>query len=183
MVEDRYQKGTPAGVKRPGLKKVSTQEGEHAQTKFRPSPYQPPCPAGIQPSIPPVPPPPGGEPGFTELIQRILEQHETFKLILDQFTAIAESTGTAPKPQDTYYDTPMTAIAVATPLQPNSPDTISNATAVPPTPGYQAETIYATLQRFAPKITVIKTYPRKKRQVQAKLQDSILPGTAQTSIS
>jgi len=153
MVEDRYQKGAPPGAKQPDMRKVSMQE-EQAQTRFRPSPYQRPCPAGTPPpSIPPLPPPPGGEPGYTELIQRIIEQNETMQQILAKMTELVTSLGTAPKPELNYYDTPLTAITVATPNQPSNPDVISNVTTA--TPGYQAETIYATLQRIAPKITVI----------------------------
>ncbi len=144
MVDDRFQKGTPARAKQPDLKKVSMQGSEPAQTKFRPSPYQPPCPAAPPPSIPPVPPP-EGEPSYTDLIQCILEQHETMQQILSKLTELVTILGTAPKPEKEYYDTPLTAITVATPTQPNSPDAL----------GYQAETIYATLQRIAPKITVI----------------------------
>ena len=153
MVEDRFQKGTHAGVKRPGLNKVSTQE-KQAQTRFRPSPYQPPCPAGIPPSIPPVPPP-GGEPGYTELIQRILEQHETMQQILSKMTELVTSLGTAPKIEREYYNTPQTAIQVATPNpaagQPLDPDQITNGV----NPGFQAETVYVQLGRKAPQISVI----------------------------
>jgi len=150
MIEDRFQKGTPAGAKQPGSNKVLTQE-EQAQTRFRPSPYQPPCPAGIPPSIPPLPPP-GGEPGYTELIQRILEQHGTMQQILSKMTELVTILGTAPKFEKEYYDTPQTIITVPTPLQPNSPDSFS---VLPATPGYQSENIYAALERIATKITVI----------------------------
>ncbi|MBU0846743.1 hypothetical protein KKH23_06090 [Patescibacteria group bacterium] len=148
MAEDTNQKGAPPRIKQLGQKKVSMQEGELAQTKFRPSPYQPPCPVP-----PPAGAPQGVEPDHTELIQRILEQHETLKQILDKITELVTSIGTAPKPELNYYDTPQRVITVATPTQPNSPDIISNV--ITATPGYQAETIYATLQRIAPKITVI----------------------------
>lgn len=154
MVEDRYQKGAPAGVRQPGLKNVLTQE-EQAQTKFRPSPYQPPCPAGIPPSIPPVLPPPGGEPGYTELIQRILEQNETMQQILSKMTDLVTSLGTTPKVEREYYNTPQTAIQVATPNpapgQPLDPDQITNGV----NPGFQAETVYVQLGRKAPQISVI----------------------------
>ena len=150
MVEDRFQKGVHPRAKQPDMRKVSTQE-EQAQTRFRPSPYQRPCPAGTPPSIPPAPPT-GGEQGYTELIQRILEQHETMQQILSKMTELVTILGTAPKPEDKYYDTPLTAITVPTPLQPNSPDTFS---VLPATPGYQSENIYAALGRIAPKVTVI----------------------------
>ena len=158
MVEDRFQKGALARVKQPDLKKVLTQE-EQAQTRFRPSPYQPPCPAGIPPSIPPVPPPagapPGGEPSYTELIQRILEQNETMQQILSKMTELGTSFGTAPKVEREYYNTPQTAIQVATPNpaagQPLDPDQITNGV----NPGFQVETVYVQLGRKAPQISVI----------------------------
>lgn len=53
-----------------------------------------------------------------------------------------------------FYTTPETSILVATPNEPNSPDTISDPAAIPPTPGYQAHTIYETLQRRSPRISV-----------------------------
>ena len=100
-------------------------------------------------------PAPVAEATLTELLQRIVTEHEAFSDLLARITAIQESLTTATKAEDKYYDTPLTAIAVATPVQPNSPDTFSNATTVPPTPGYQTETIYATLQRNSPKMFVI----------------------------
>lgn len=157
MVEDRFQKGVHPRAKQPGLNKVSTQGSEPARTRFRPSPYQPQCPAGTPPSTPPVPPsagtpPPAGEQGYTELIQRILEQHDTMQQILSKMTEVVTILGTAPKPEDKYYDTPQTIITVPTPTQPNSPDSFS---VLPATPGYQSENVYAALGRIAPKITVI----------------------------
>jgi hypothetical protein len=53
------------------------------------------------------------------------------------------------------YTTPETAITVATPVIPDSFDTISDPNTVPPTPGYQVHTIYETLKRISPKISVI----------------------------
>jgi len=153
MVEDRYQKGAPPGAKQPDMRKVSMQGSEPAQTGFRPSPYQRPCPAGTPPPIPPVPPPSGGEPGYTELIQRILEQNETFRQMLVILTEIAKSAGTPPGQELQYYNTPLTAIQVVTPVQPNSPDVIANV--ITGTPGYQVEGIYNTLHRISPRITVI----------------------------
>jgi len=108
MVEDRYQKGVPARAKQPDMKKILTQE-EQAQTRFRPSPYQPPCPVP-----PPAGAPPGVEPDHTELIQRILEQNETFRQILVQLTEIAKSPGIAPELENEYYNTPLTGIQAAT---------------------------------------------------------------------
>lgn len=153
MVDDKFQKGASARAKQPDLKKILTQE-ELAQTRFRPSPYQRPCPAGIPPSAPPVPPP-AGEPGYTELIQRILEQNETLRQILDQLIEVVKSAGTAPGQELQYYNTPLTGIQVPTPTQPSSPDSIANVTTVPVTPGYQIESIYNTLHRISPRITVI----------------------------
>lgn len=151
MVEDRFQKGAPARAKQPDMRKVLTQE-EQAQTGFRPSPYQRPCPAGIPPPTPPLPPP-EGEPGYTELIQLNLEQNETLRQMLIALTEIAKNAGTAPGQEIQYYNTPLTGIQVATPTQPDSPDVIANA--ITGTPGYQAETIYNTLHRISPRITVI----------------------------
>ena len=150
MVEDKYQKGAPPRAKQPDIKKMSMQE-EQAQTRFRPSPYQRPCPGGAP--EPPVPQP-GGEPGYTELIQLNLEQNETLRQMLAALTEIAKNAGTtAPGQEIQYYNTPLTGIQVATPTQPNSPDVIANA--ITGTPGYQVESIYNTLHRISPKITVI----------------------------
>lgn len=151
MVEDKYQKGAPAKVKQPDIKKMSMQD-EQAQTRFRPSPYQRPCPAGA--TEPPVLPP-GGEPGYTELIQLNLEQNETLRQMLAALTEIAKNAGTAPHQEIQFYNTPLTAIQVATPTQPDSPDVIANATTVPVTTGYQVEGIFNTLHRISPRITVI----------------------------
>ena len=111
--------------------------------------YREPCPAAM----------PGGTPTedvtHTDLVKKIIEQHGIFQSILEKLTTLITSLGTITKPQEAYYDTPLTAIQVATPNQPNSPDTISNAAAVPPAPGYQLEYVYPTLQRISPKITVI----------------------------
>ena len=134
------------------MRKVSTHE-KQAQTRFRPSPYQRPCPAGTPPSIPPVPPP-AGEQGYTELIQRILEQHEEFKKILVELTAINRSLAVTTKPEEIYYNTPQTVISVATSAQPSSPDAMSNTTTG--ATGYQAETIYATLGFSANRIDTAK---------------------------
>ena len=151
MAEDRFQKGAPPGIKQPGQKKVLTQ-GEQAQTRFRPSPSQPPCPvpqpAGVQPGV---------EPDHTELIQRILEQHETFRQILVQLTEISKSPGIATRLENEYYNTPQTVIQVATPNPPAGitldPAMIYNP--VTGTPGYQVEGIYTQLQRKSPRVTVI----------------------------
>jgi len=152
MSEDRSQKGTPSRIKQTGQKKVSMQEGEQAQTKFRPSPFQPPCPVP-----PPAGAPPGVEPDHTELIQHILEQHETFREILVQLTEISKSPGIAPRLENEYYNTPQTVIQVATPNPPAGiildPAMISNP--VTGTPGYQVEGIFTQLQRKSPRVTVI----------------------------
>lgn len=50
-----------------------------------------------------------------------------------------------------YYTSAQTAISVATPTKPSSPDVIAAGT----TPGYQIESVYNQLQRISPKITVI----------------------------
>lgn len=116
------------------------------------------APTGGQPE-PQVPAQPAGTPtgnvSNSELIKKILEQHDTFKDILNALTEVVSRLGTIPKPELNYYDTPQTVIAVATPTQPNSPDTVSNATTTPPIQGYQLENVYTTLTRIAPKITVI----------------------------
>ena len=127
-----------------GTKKVSVLGENNCEVKYRE-----PCATGM----------PGGTPAgdvtHIDLIKKIIEQHDIFKAILDQLTELVARLGTTTKPQEAYYDTPITAITVATPLQPNSPDTISSPTTVPPTPGYQLENVYPTLQRISPKITVI----------------------------
>lgn len=125
--------------------------------------YKP--PPGVQPCPSPAPaptPPPAEQPILTELVQRIIAdhdaivaQHDTMQQILSKMTEMVTILGTDPKPEEDYYDTPRTVITVGTLVQPNSPDQISNATTVPVTLGYQMEQIYATLQRIAPKITVI----------------------------
>ena len=137
------------------------QQGGPATTVYKPPPGTPPCPA-------PAPPAPAPEQGLTteqiliDLVQRIIAdheaivaQHDTMQQILLKMTELVTILGSAPKPENEYYDTPQTVINVGTPLQPNSPDTFSSATAVPPVQGYQSENIYAALERIATKITVI----------------------------
>jgi len=152
MAEDRFQKGVLPGIKQPGQKKVSMQEGEQAQTRFRPSPYQPPCHAVPPPSTPPAPPP-GGEPSYTDLIQRILEQQNIFAEILARLNETAR--GVTSMREIRYYNTPQTAIQVATPNpatgQTLDPELLTNGV----NPGYQAERVYVQLQRIAPQISVI----------------------------
>lgn len=53
------------------------------------------------------------------------------------------------------YSSPETAITVSTPIEPGFADMISDPLTVPPTPGYQAHTIYEILKRISPKIAVI----------------------------
>ena len=152
MAEDRFQKGVLPGIKQPGQKKVSMQEGEQAQTRFRPSPYQPPCHAVPPPSTPPAPPP-GGEPSYTDLIQRILDQQKIFADILARLNET--SRGVTSMREIRYYNTPQTAIQVATPNpatgQTLDPELLTNGV----NPGYQAERVYVQLQRIAPQISVI----------------------------
>ncbi len=144
----------------PGQPKAHIQQAAPTTSIYKPPPGVQPCPS---PAPAPAPtPPPAEQPILTELIQRIIAdhdaivaQHETMQQILSKMTEMVTILGTAPKPEDDYYDTPRTAITVGTLVQPNSPDQISNATTVPITLGYQMEQIYATLQRIAPKITVI----------------------------
>ncbi|MBU0846582.1 hypothetical protein KKH23_05280, partial [Patescibacteria group bacterium] len=122
-------------------------------------------PPGVQPCPAPAPPAPAPVPGPTteqtllDLVQRIIAdhdaivaQHDMMQQILSKMTELITILGTAPKPENEYYDTPQTIITVPTPIQPNSPDSFS---VLPATPGYQSENIYATLGRIAPKITVI----------------------------
>lgn len=158
-------KGT---AEKPAVKKTTVMQSKpQAQIQqpapttsvYKPPPGQQPCPAQVPPPapVPPAPPvpapPPVEEPGHAELLERILAEHETFKLILVQLTEIAKIAGTVAKPEVQYYNTPLTAIQVATPVQPNSPDTFSNI--ITGVPGYQSEGIYNALQRISPKITVI----------------------------
>lgn len=135
-----------------GKPKTQIQQAAPTTSVYKPPPGQQPCPPA--PSAQPAPQPVEG-PSNAELLERILEMHDTFSQILSKITEMVTSLGTAPKPEEKYYDTPQTVIAVATPAQPNSPDTFSNATAVPPVQGYQSENIYATVGRIANKITVI----------------------------
>ena len=122
-------------------------------------------PPGVQPCPAPAPPAPAPAPGPTteqiliDLVQRIIAdhdaivaQHDTMQQILSKMTELVTILGTAPKPENEYYDTPQTVITVPTPIQPNSPDSFS---VLPATPGYQSENMYAALGRIAPKITVI----------------------------
>ena len=133
------------------------QQAEPSTTVYKPPSGQQPCATPAPPA--PTPPPPAGEPILTELVQRIIAdhdaivaQHDTLQQILSKLTDLVTILGTASKPEDEYYDTPQTVIAVATPVQPNSPDTFS---VLPAAPGYQSENIYATVGRVATKITVI----------------------------
>lgn len=150
-------KGKTMIAEKPAAKK--TQVMQPATTVYKPPPGVTPCPAPTPaptPSPAPAPaptPPPAGDSGHLELIKRILEQHEMFKQILDQLTAIVESTGTSAKPETQYYNTGQVAIQVATPIPPMSPDIIANASSG--TPGYQTESVYTALQRISPRITVI----------------------------
>lgn len=142
-------------VMQPGKPQAQIQQAGPTTSVYKPPPGQKPCtPAPpVTPEPPAPPPPPVEQPILTELLQRIVEEHETFRLILDQLTVIAQSTGTAAKPEMKYYNTPLTAIQVATPVQPNSPDTFSSI--VTGNTGYQAEGIYNALQRISPRATVI----------------------------
>lgn len=141
---DKVKAGQPAAKKTPERQQANIQQARQNTTVYKPPnvPQQPPAPA-------PVPRP---EPDHLELIKRILEQHDVFQQILKKMTEMVESLGTAPKAEEKYYDTPQVVIAVATPAQPNSPDTFSSAPAIT---GYQSENIYATVGRIATKVTVI----------------------------
>lgn len=140
-----------ATVQRQNPPQAHIQQAAPATAVYKPPPGVQPCPAPVPAPVPA--PAPATDSGHLELIQRILEQHETFKLILDQLTAIVKSTGTSAKPEVEYYNTPQTAIQVATPIPPMSPDIIANAAAN--TPGYQIESVYNAVQRISPRITVI----------------------------
>ncbi len=99
---------------------------------------------------PPEQRPPAGEPTYTELVKRLLDSEAR---IIEELVAIREGLKTAEKFEVNYYNTPLTAIAVATPDPPAGspldPNQIAGLT------GYQVEGIYTQLQRIAPKITVI----------------------------
>lgn len=111
---------------------------------FKPDPCKAvPQPAGGVPAAPPVVPP------YSEDILN------TLIAIRQDLDDIRASLATVPKPEVMYYDTPLVAIAVGTPLQPTGPDILSVPTAIPPASGYQAERIYGTLNRKAPKLAVI----------------------------
>lgn len=138
---DNNTQNTPGGAKPAGSKRP---QAGHVTSIYKSPPEMKPSPAPATPQ--PI------EPSHLELIQRILAQHEVFQQILSKLTTMVDSLGTAPKPEEKYYDTPQNVIAVATPAHPNSPDTFS---AVPATPGYQSENIYATVGRIATKVTVI----------------------------
>lgn len=145
----------------PGQTQPQTQiqQPAPATSVYKPPPGTPPCTAPAPPETPVPAPPPVEGPNYTELIQRIIAdhdaivaQHGTMQQILSKMTELVTILGTAPKPEDEYYDTPLTIITVPTPLQPNSPDSFS---VLPATPGYQSENLYAALERISPKITVI----------------------------
>lgn len=88
-----------------------------------------------------------------ELLQKIVEQHQTFANILLGIEEIQGRLATSPVALPPHYDTPLTAIQVATPTQPISPNVLSNvATGAP---GYQAETIGDNIHRMSPKAFVI----------------------------
>lgn len=169
--------GMPAAKKTPVMQSGAGKSAAPGQTQpqahiqqaapttsiYKPPPGQQPC-AAPAPPAPPVPtPPPAPSPApvpatdstITELLQKIVADHETFSRIFQTLTDISQKLTTATKADEDYFDTPLTVIAVATPVQPNSPDTFSNATTVPPSPGYQTETVYARLGRIAPKMFVI----------------------------
>lgn len=95
------------------------------------------------------------EPNHTELIQRILEQHETFKEILDSLTNIAKHGATSPVPSGIYYNTPQTVITNVTLNPPAGQVLDPDGMTALGTPNYQIESVHNTLQRNAPKIGVI----------------------------
>lgn len=96
---------------------------------------------------PPEERPPAGEPGHIDLIKRILEQHDIFVEILAKLNEMLR--GVAPRQEIRYYNTPQTAILVAT------PNPAAGQALDPENPGYQAETVFNQLQRIAPQISVI----------------------------
>lgn len=99
--------------------------------------------------------PQGGEPNHTELIQRILAQHETFKEILDSLTNIAKQGATAPVPSGIYYNTPQTVITNVTLNPPAGQVLDPDGSTALGTANYQVEQVHNILQRNAPKIGVI----------------------------
>lgn len=90
---------------------------------------------------------PEGEPGHLDLIRRILEQHNVFLQILAKLEELLK--GVTPRQEERYYNTPQTAISVATP-NPTAGQSLD-----PDNPGYQAERVFVQLNRIAPQISVI----------------------------
>ncbi len=119
-----------------GARKVFAQD---PSVPFKPNP----CPPGVPAAA--VPPAPGALPYSEDILNTLIAIREDLDAIKVSLQAPAQKTR--------WYNTPTTAITVATPVQPSSPDIISNPTTG--TSGYQRETVYATLERIAPKLTVI----------------------------
>lgn len=90
---------------------------------------------------------PPGEPSHLDLIKRILEQHDIFVEILTKLNEMLR--GVAPRQEEKYYNTPQTAILVATP-NPTAGQALD-----PDNAGYQAERVFVQLNRIAPQISVI----------------------------
>jgi len=128
--------------------------------------------------------PQGGEPNHTQLIQRILAQHETFKEILDHLTNIVKQGATAPVPSGIYYNTAQTAITNITPNPPAGQALDPDGITALGTPNYQFEQVHTTVQRNAPKIGVINDgtaiiYVISTQNAQTWSNESpILPGEA-----
>lgn len=117
------------------------------------TPYKPnPCAPGAAGA--PGAPAPGGAtavpafPDIVNVLNRMLAD-------LDEIKNNIEILASRQEPFERYYDTPKTAIAVATPVQPSNPDILSDPNAIPPNTGYQAERVYATLNRRAPRLSVL----------------------------
>jgi len=99
--------------------------------------------------------PHGEEPSHTQLVKRILEQHETFKEILVNLTNIAKQGATAPVPSGIYYNTAQTVIVNATANPPAGQVLDPDGSTLLGTANYQVEQVHTTVQRNAPKIGVI----------------------------
>jgi len=147
MAEDTNQKGAPPGIKQTGQKKVLTQE-EQAQTRFRPSPYQPPCPPAACPA-----PENEGDEHKTKPPSRWFTGIKS--IISDGFLQIIRIVNKLRPPDDALINAPQTTVTIATPTKPESPEVLATAGQT----GYDRVFVFLDGQRISSKIWVINDGP------------------------
>ena len=89
-----------------------------------------------------------------KVIKKIIKKPsvgEVLVLLLDEMRSLNSGINALRNQYEKHYISPQTAIVVATPTKPASPDVIADAS----TPGYQIESVYNQLDRIAPRISVI----------------------------